>query len=112
MPYEEIKKVQQRPHSLTLEGREKMSITGVDDVSGFDENTIVLTTSQGDLNIHGQGLHIDRIDLDAGELELRGKIQLRRACPLRLAVVKAVRLRWRSALACRPSGCCWPCSWA
>ena len=75
MPYEEIKKVQQRPHSLNLEGREKMSITGVDDVSGFDENTIVLTTSQGDLNIHGQGLHIDRIDLDAGELELRGKIQ-------------------------------------
>ena len=75
MPYEEIKKVQQRPHSLTLEGREKMSITGVDDVSGFDENTIVLTTSQGALNIHGQGLHIDRIDLDAGELELRGKIQ-------------------------------------
>ena len=75
MPYEEIKRVQQRPHSLTLEGREKMSITGVDDVSGFDENTIVLTTSQGDLNIHGQGLHIDRIDLDAGDLELRGKIQ-------------------------------------
>ena len=75
MPYESLPPKTERAHSVSIEGRERMKIQGVDDVSGFDENTIVLTTSQGDLNIHGQGLHIDRIDLDAGELELRGKIQ-------------------------------------
>ena len=62
-------------HHLILEDREHLTVSGVEEVESFDENTIVLTTSQGDLNIHGQGLHIDRIDLDAGELELRGKIQ-------------------------------------
>ena len=58
-----------------MESREKLSVSGVDDVSGFDENLIVLTTGQGDLTIRGQGLHIDRIDLDAGQLEVRGHIQ-------------------------------------
>lgn len=75
MPYEEIQRAPVRLHSLNMESREKLSITGVDDVSGFDENLIVLTTAQGDLTIRGQGLHIDRIDLDAGQLEVRGHIQ-------------------------------------
>lgn len=75
MPYDEIHKTPARLHSLSLEAREKLSISGVDDVSGFDENLIVLTTGQGDLTIRGQGLHIDRIDLDAGQLEVRGHIQ-------------------------------------
>lgn len=75
MPYEEIQRAPARLHSLSMESREKLSIAGVDDVSGFDENLIVLTTAQGDLTIRGQGLHIDRIDLDAGQLEVRGHIQ-------------------------------------
>ena len=62
-------------HCLSMESREKLSVSGVDDVSGFDENLIVLTTGQGDLTIRGQWLHIDRIDLDAGQLEVRGHIQ-------------------------------------
>ena len=62
-------------HCLSMESREKLSVSGVDDVSGFDENLIVLTTGQGDLTIRGRGLHIDRIDLDAGQLEVRGHIQ-------------------------------------
>ena len=75
MPYEEIQKAPARLHSLNMESREKLSITGVDDVSGFDENLVVLTTALGDLTIRGQGLHIDRIDLDVGQLEVRGHIQ-------------------------------------
>lgn len=64
-----------RFHSLNIEGREKLSVTGVDDVSGFDESLIVLTTAQGDLIVRGQQLHIERIDLEAGRLEVRGHIQ-------------------------------------
>ena len=75
MPYEEVPKVAARPHNLNLEGRTKLSISGVNDVSGFDENLIVLSTDLGDLTVRGQALHIDRIDLDAGQLEVRGSIQ-------------------------------------
>ena len=63
-----------RPHALQMENREKLRLTGVSDVSGFDEALIVLTTDMGELSIRGEALHIDKIDLDAGLLELRGRI--------------------------------------
>ena len=75
MAKEETVKTPGRFHCLQLEGRDKLSVTGVDDVAGFDENSVVLTTAQGDLCIHGQQLHIERIDLDAGRLEVCGHIQ-------------------------------------
>ncbi len=74
MAKEEMQRLPPREHSLTLSGRERMSLSGVEDVSGFDESAVVLTTSLGELTVRGEGLHIEKIDLDAGRLELRGKI--------------------------------------
>ncbi len=75
MSYEQNPKPPARVHDLRLEGRARLSITGVEDVSGFDENVIVLTTALGELTVRGEQLHVDRIDLDAGELEVRGSVQ-------------------------------------
>ena len=75
MPYESLPPKTERAHSVSIEGWERMKIQGVDDVSGFDENMVVLCSSQGDITVRGQGLHIERIDLDAGCLELHGHIQ-------------------------------------
>lgn len=74
MAYEEERSARQKTQSIHLENRETLNISGVEDVSGFDETLIVLATCLGDLNIHGEGLHIDRIDLDSGQLNVRGKI--------------------------------------
>ena len=41
-------------HRLQLEGREKLSVSGVEDVVRFDENCIVTTTSAGTLIITGE----------------------------------------------------------
>ena len=75
MAYEELTPLPAKHHSLSLEGREKLSLTGVEDVSGFDESLIVLTTGQGELSVRGQSLHIEKIDLASGMLEVRGHIQ-------------------------------------
>ena len=75
MAYEEAQKGVQKSHLLNLENREKLSLTGVVDVNGFDETLIVLATSQGALAIRGEQLHIGRIDLDLGELEVCGLIR-------------------------------------
>lgn len=75
MPDKELKKALVRPHGLHMEGRERLSVQGVEDVSGFDESTVLLQTGLGELCIRGEELHIERIDLDAGALELRGHIQ-------------------------------------
>ena len=63
------------PHGISLTEREKMSVSGVVDVSGFDENVVILSTSRGELSVRGEGLHIERIDLDAGQLLLSGLVQ-------------------------------------
>ena len=73
MAYEE-NRLPARSHSLEMSGREKLSISGVEDVSAFDENTVILSTTQGELSIRGEQLHIDRIDLETGRLEVRGHI--------------------------------------
>ena len=75
MAKEELMKVPPGPHGLRLEGRERLSVTGVVDVSGFDESTVLLETGLGELCVRGEELHIERIDLEAGALELRGRIQ-------------------------------------
>lgn len=64
-----------KAHAVQLDRREKMSVSGVEDVAGFDENMVVLTTALGELTVRGQELHIDKIDLDAGVLELRGRLK-------------------------------------
>ena len=74
MPETQAQKLPVRRHRLSLEGREKLSVDGVEDVSGFDESLVALRTPLGELNVRGEGLHIERIDLEQGQLELRGKI--------------------------------------
>lgn len=74
MAYESGEKAAAK-HSLNMENREKLSLSGVEDVSGFDESLVVLSTGLGQLTIRGEELHIGRIDLDSGSLELSGRIQ-------------------------------------
>lgn len=62
------------PHSLVLDERERLSVSGVSDVTSFDENAVVAETSLGVLVIHGEGLHIERLSLDTGELVLEGEV--------------------------------------
>ena len=51
-------------HQLTLEGRERLTVSGVEDVERFDENTIVMSTTAGTLVISGENLHIGKLSLD------------------------------------------------
>lgn len=74
MAYEEKAKPAVKPHSVSMEDRCKMSITGVEDVESFDESEIVMRTSQGNLIVRGSGLHIGKISLDVGELRVEGLI--------------------------------------
>lgn len=61
-------------HRLTMEGREKLIVSGVEDVDRFDENEIVMHTADGTLIVTGEGLHIDKLSLDGGELHVDGRV--------------------------------------
>ncbi|NLY42886.1 MAG: sporulation protein YabP [Clostridiaceae bacterium] len=60
--------------NLIIENREKISISGVLDVESFDDESIVLHTELGVLIIKGYGLHINKLDIDSGELSIEGDI--------------------------------------
>ena len=61
-------------HRLQLEGREKLTVAGVEDVERFDDQCIVLRTGAGTLVVSGEGLHIGKLSLDGGELHVDGRI--------------------------------------
>ena len=63
-----------KPHSIILDNRKKLSITGADDVLGFNEETVSVNTSLGNLIIRGSSLHINKLNLDTGEVEIDGLI--------------------------------------
>ncbi|WBY63445.1 MAG: Sporulation protein YabP [Thermocaproicibacter melissae] len=62
------------PHSLILENRRTLTATGVSNVDSFNDETVVAITDLGDLTVHGSNLHIDKLNLETGELTLDGDI--------------------------------------
>ena len=55
-------------HHILLEGREQLTVSGVEEVESFDENTIVMLTVKGTLVVRGEDLHIEKLSLDGGEI--------------------------------------------
>ncbi len=74
MAYEEKFKTVELPHNVIMESRKKVSVSGVDDVESFDENEIVMSTSQGILIVRGSDLRIEKLSLDSGDIVLEGTI--------------------------------------
>ena len=63
------------PHHVVLEERKHLTVSGVEDVERFDENTIILSTTQGAMTISGENLHIEKLSLDGGDLKVEGDIE-------------------------------------
>ena len=62
------------PHNIILEDRKKLIVSGVIDIDSFDESLIVAFTDMGDLNIKGKDLHINKLNVETGELSVEGDI--------------------------------------
>ena len=63
-----------KPHILTLDNRSLLSLTGVEDVVGFDEQTINIRLSDCTLVVKGISLHISKLSLDSGDVVIDGRI--------------------------------------
>lgn len=62
-------------HTLTLEERSRLCVSGVEEVESFDEAVIVMVTTQGTLVIRGEELHIEALNLEGGELRVTGQVE-------------------------------------
>lgn len=66
--------INKKAHKLILNNRRCGNLTGVSDVLSFDENEIILETDQGMLMMKGKELHVSRLMLDKGEVDIDGRI--------------------------------------
>lgn len=67
---------QQSPknHKISLNNRHSAVISGVNDVLSFDANEVLLETEMGVLMLRGDELHVNRLTLEKGEVDVDGKI--------------------------------------
>lgn len=63
-----------KPHKLVVNNRKTSLVTGVLDVLAFDLNEILLETQQGMLMLKGADLHVNRLTLEKGEVDISGMI--------------------------------------
>ena len=61
-------------HTLHMERRNRVVLTGVLDVSSFHENEIILKTDSGVMVITGEALHIGTLLIEDGRLDIHGRI--------------------------------------
>lgn len=63
-----------KAHKVILSNRRTGTITGVSDVISFDITEVLLETEQGMLMIKGADLHVNRLTLEKGEIDIEGRI--------------------------------------
>lgn len=66
--------MQPSAHSLTIEGRRRMRITGVLDVESFQEDEMTVITQAGALTVWGEGLKLGKLNPEDGQVLLEGNI--------------------------------------
>ena len=61
-------------HKLIVHNRKFATVSGVNDVLSFDITEILLETEQGMLMVKGTDMHVNRLNLEKGEVDLAGNI--------------------------------------
>ena len=61
-------------HYIELSGRSKLLVGGVLEVSGFDETFVEVVTSEGNLTVEGQDLHMTDLSFESGKIAVEGRI--------------------------------------
>lgn len=64
-----------KQHKMVMINRKNCSLTGVTDVIAFDDKEVILETQMGTLFIRGQNMHIKRLTLEQGEVDVEGSVE-------------------------------------
>lgn len=61
-------------HDIIIKSRQKTEMTGISDVTSFDDGTIVAQSENFGISIEGENLKIEKFNSESGEFVLNGKI--------------------------------------
>ena len=62
------------PHSIMIEDRRRVKLTGVTEIEDLHEEDTTLLTEEGTLTIWGRGMKLGKLDPDSGQVLLEGEI--------------------------------------
>lgn len=65
-------KIEEKKSNVTMENRKRLTLTGVVDVVSFNEQNILLDTNLGAVLIKGNGLKMNKLDVQNGEVTITG----------------------------------------
>ena len=63
-----------KAHSLHIENRSRLTASGVTRVDFFSDELITAQTSDGRMHIKGEGLYIEHLNAETGELLVKGRV--------------------------------------
>lgn len=66
--------MQKKAHSVLLENREKLTLTGVSDVECFSDGNLVIQTDYGQIDVRGENLQVTKLSLETGDLVAEGAV--------------------------------------
>ncbi len=69
-----MEEIKFKSHNIIVEDRKKFTLTGINEVLSFDENTIALDTNLGKLSVRGENLKLGQFDTVKGDISGSGEI--------------------------------------
>ena len=63
-----------RVQNVILEGRKRLSVSGVKEVDGFDDTYVRMHTLLGELVVRGEGLHVELLSVETGDAVISGDL--------------------------------------
>ena len=69
-----IEAVELKNHRVVIEGKKRISVSGVEDIDSFNENEAVFLCVAGMMTVSGEDLHISRLSLEEGIISIDGEI--------------------------------------
>lgn len=64
----------ERDHSLQINNRKTIELSGVKEVDSFDQEEFLLETVMGYLVVRGQNLQLQNLDVNEGKVTIKGKV--------------------------------------
>jgi len=61
-------------HTLHMENREAITLSGVKEIGRFDETTVVVYTDYGEVTLLGINLSVSKLNVESGDVAVSGNV--------------------------------------